>query len=124
MHGAQMSINATRFESEFCHLAKRNDQANPAILFRYLGWCAVRTRNHRSAVRYFVRAWLQRRPQYRPSVFAADLLALGRDILENRFRMPLPQARNPDDATGEPSWKARGQAWVDEIVASCGVHKP
>ena len=123
LHGAQMSLDAARVESEFWQLAKRNDQANPAILFRYLGWWALRTRNHRAAVRYFVRAWLQRRPQYRPSVFAADLQALGRDILKNRFRMSLPPARSPDDATEEPSWKARGQAWVDELVASCGVHK-
>lgn len=124
LHGAQMSLDATRVESEFWQLAKRNDQANPAILFRYLGWWALRTRNHRAAVRYFVRGWLQRRPQYLTSVFAADLQALGRDILETRLRMPLPPARNPDDATEESSWKAQGQAWVDEIIAAYGVPEP
>ena len=124
LHGAQMSLDAARVESDFRQLAARYDQANSAILFRYLGWWALRTRNHRAAVRYFVRAWLQRRPHYRTSVFAADLRALSRDILENRFRIPLPPARNPDDAAGEPSWEAQGQAWVDELVASCGFHKP
>ena len=117
LHGAQMSLNARRVESEFRQLARRNAQADLAILFRYLGWGALRTSNPRAAAQYFVRAWLQRRPAYRTSVFVADLRALSRDILTNRLGMPLLPARNLD-ASGEPLWKARGQAWVDELVAS------
>ncbi len=64
LHGAQMSLDASRVEAEFWRLAERNPEADPANLYRYLGWWALRVNNHRAALRYFVRARLHRRPTH------------------------------------------------------------
>ena len=45
VHGHQMSLDASRVAAEFRMLADRNREANPAILYRYLGWWALRVKN-------------------------------------------------------------------------------
>jgi len=117
LHGAQMSLDASRVETDFWRLYARNRQANPAILLRYLGWWALRVKNHRAAVRYFVRAWLQRRPNYRASVLAGDLAVLGRDLLAHRLPISLGKSTAHTEVE-DPSWRRAGQEWVDALVAS------
>jgi glycosyltransferase involved in cell wall biosynthesis len=117
LHGRQMSLDASRVEAEFRMMADRNRAGNPAILYRYLGWWALRVKNHRDALRFFVRAWLQRRPDCTASVVAADLAFLGRDILEHRLRIRLPGSKTAGELIEEhESWRGEGQAWVDALV--------
>jgi glycosyltransferase involved in cell wall biosynthesis len=119
LHGAQMSLDASRVETEFWRLFARNRQANPAILLRYLGWWALRIKNHRAAMRYFVRAWLQQRPNYRMSVLAGDLAVVGRDLLAHRLRISVPLGKaTAHTELQDPSWIQAGQEWVDTLVAS------
>ena len=116
VHGRQMSLDADRIQAEFAVILSRNSQADPAVLYRYLGWWAVRVKDHRAASRFFVRAWLQKRPTYPGHLLARDLAALARDILEHRLRIRLPRRSRPA-AAGEPrAWRARGQAWVDALI--------
>jgi glycosyltransferase involved in cell wall biosynthesis len=119
VHGEQMSLDTARVEAEFRILSNRNPAASPAILYRYLGWWALRVKNHRSALRLFVRAWLQRRPEYCGSMLATDLVSLSRDVLEHRLRIgvggPQPSALLAED---HRSWRSEAQVWVDALVAS------
>jgi glycosyltransferase involved in cell wall biosynthesis len=118
LHGAQMSLDASQVETEFWRLFARNRQANPASLFRYLGWWALRIKNHRAALRYFVRAWLQRRPNYRASRLAADLAVLGRDLLAHRLPISVRLGSTAHTEMEHPSWRRAGQEWVDALIAS------
>ena len=117
LHGNQMSLEAARVEAEFRSVAGRNAEANPAILYRYFGWWALRVKNHRDALRFFLRGWLERRPEYTASVLAADLAYLGRDILAHRFRIRLPATDSRHEVTEEQrAWRIRGQAWIDALT--------
>ena len=55
VHGSQMSLDARLVESEFAVIARRDPQANHAIMDRYLGWWSLRVRHRLRAFRYFVR---------------------------------------------------------------------
>jgi glycosyltransferase involved in cell wall biosynthesis len=117
LHGQQMSLAASRAEAEFRMLAGRNAEANPAIFYRYLGWWALRVKNHRGALRFFLRGGLQRRPEYRPSLVAADLASLGRDVFEHRLGINLPRLQRLAPMSEEyRSWRREGQVWVDALV--------
>jgi glycosyltransferase involved in cell wall biosynthesis len=119
LHGAQMSLNGARVEEEFWRLAERNPAANPAILLRYNGWWALRVQDYRNAVRYFVRAWLQRRPPCTAAMLATDLTAVARDAAEHRLGIPWPRFRHQSRLSDEHrAWRAEGQAWVDALVRS------
>jgi glycosyltransferase involved in cell wall biosynthesis len=118
LHGRQMSLDASRVEAEFWMLADRNPLANPAILYRYLGWWALRVKNHRDALRLFMRGWLQRRPEYGTPVLAVDLAALGSDILDHRLGIRWMRLSSRSLPAEHRSWRADGQAWVDALVAT------
>ena len=122
LHGSQMSLDASRVETEFWWLAERHGEADPATLYRYLGWWALRVNNHRAALRYFVRARRHRRPSSPPSRLAADLATVGRGFLEHRFRMRLPATASTRRSEAEHgSWRDEGQAWVDTLIGARGV---
>ena len=119
LHGAQMSLSASRVESEFRLLAGDNPEANPAILYRYLGWWALRVKDHRAALRYFVRAWRQRRSTSPRLMLASDLVIVARDLLEHRLRMRLPAVKSTRQAAREhASWRDEGQAWLDALIGA------
>lgn len=119
LHGSQMSLNGARIEEEFWRLAEQNPAANPALLLRYNGWSALKVQDYRSAVRYFVRAWLQRRPPYTAAMFAPDLTAVARSIAEYRLGIAWPRFRHQSRSSDEHrAWRAEGQAWVDALVRS------
>ena len=114
LHGGQMSLNASRAEAEFRIVAERNAEADLAVLHRYLGWWALRVKNHRDALRFFVRAWAQGRPGC-TALAVADLVMLGRDMIQHRFGIPVPHSSvDPQDE----SWRADGQAWIDALVGA------
>ena len=116
VHGRQMSLDAGRIQAEFPVILSRNREADSAVLYRYLAWWALRVKDYRSASKFFIRAWLERRPAFPDRVLAADLAALATDILEYRLRLRLPRRSQPTDA-GEPrAWRARGQAWVNALI--------
>jgi glycosyltransferase involved in cell wall biosynthesis len=122
VHGQQMSLDTSRVEAEFRILSERNPAASPAILFRYLGWWALRVKNHRSALQLFVRGWRQRRSDYSTAVLAADIAALARDILEHRLRVRWPIVHGPTELSEEHrAWRREGQEWIDRLVAGEGV---
>jgi glycosyltransferase involved in cell wall biosynthesis len=118
LHGSQMSLDAARVEAEFRMLSERNPHGNPAILYRYLGWWALRVKNHREALRLFLRAWRQRRPEYRAAVLSSDLAALGRDILDHRLGLRRMRLTSTAASAGHRAWRRDGQAWVDALVAT------
>jgi glycosyltransferase involved in cell wall biosynthesis len=119
LHGRQMSLDATRVEAEFWMLAARNGAADPAVLYRYVGWWALRVKNHRQALRLFVRAWRQRRPDYPTSALAADLVSVARDVLEHRLGIRLRPLNTSGQLSEEHrSWRSEGQSWVDALVAA------
>ena len=73
--------------------------------------------DYRNAVRYFVRAWLQRRPPCTTTMLAADLTAVARDIAEQRLGILWPRLRDQSRSSDEHrAWRAEGQAWVDALV--------
>ena len=114
LHGAQMSLDASRVEAEFRWLAERNPAADPAALYRYLGYWALRVKNHRAALRHFLRAWRHRRPTSPPFSAAADLLAASNDFLEHRLRLRVPARTSARETWAEyAAWRNEGQAWVD-----------
>ena len=118
VHGEQMSLDASRVEAEFRILSNRNRAANPAILYRYLAWWALRVKNHRRALQLFVRGWLQRKPEYPVSMLATDLVSLTRDILQHRVGICLPRGQDSTRLSEEHrSWRREGQVWVDAVVA-------
>jgi len=122
LHGHQMSLAASRAEREFWMLAAHNAEANPAIFYRYLGWWALRLKNHRHAGRFFVLGGLQRRPEYRPSVVVSDLASLARDVLEHRLGISLPRLQRSTRISEEDrSWRSEGQVWVDALVSTQNV---
>jgi glycosyltransferase involved in cell wall biosynthesis len=113
-----MSMNAARVLSEFEILGRRYGQGNRASLFRYLGWWSLRGNRPLEALRFFVRAALERRREYRirdllidASYVAGDRLGPGR---------PLGQVLVRRAAGGEEhrGWMAEGQAWVDALSGS------
>ena len=114
LHGGQMSLDGSRAEAEFRIVAERNADADLAIMLRYLGWWALRVKNHRDAFRFFVRAWAQGRPG-RTGLAVADLLMLGRNLIEHRFGIPV--SHSGADPQHE-SWRADGQAWIDTLVGA------
>jgi glycosyltransferase involved in cell wall biosynthesis len=118
VHGNQMSLDASRIQEEFQILAARYGEGNRAVLYRYLGWWALRVRSHRNALRFFIRGWLQRTSEYPLRVVAGDLASLGRDILEHRLR--IRSARRPANGPSDEhyAWRAEGQAWVDGLIGS------
>jgi glycosyltransferase involved in cell wall biosynthesis len=117
LHGHQMSLDAARVEAEFRIVAGRNDAANAAVIYRYLGWWALRVKNHRAALRFFLRAWRQRPLTCSSSTLASDLTSLARDVLEHRLRIRLPSSRVSHQLSAEDrSWRDQGQAWVNELV--------
>ena len=116
LHGHQMSLDAGRVESEFWTLTERNPEADPAALYRYLGWWALRVKNHRSALRFFVRGWRQGRSDYRAKVLASDLIAVGRDMLDHRLGVRWLRLTAPGQSDQERLWRSEGQAWVDALV--------
>ena len=117
LHGAQMSLDASRVKADFRILAERNPAADPAALFRYLGFWALRVKNHRAALRHFIQARLQRRPSSPPFSFAADLLTISGDFLEHRFRVRVPVRTTAGEMREEQaSWRNEGQAWVDALM--------
>lgn len=117
VHGHQMSLDAPRVESEFWMLADRNPSSDPAVLYQYLGYWALRVKNHRAALRCFVRGWLHRRPGYRYRVLAADLASVGRDILEHRLRIRLARMTPSSELCDEDQlWRNEGQAWIDGLT--------
>jgi glycosyltransferase involved in cell wall biosynthesis len=118
LHGRQMSLEASRVEAEFWMLAERNPEANPAILYRYLGWWALRVQDHRRALRLFVQGWLQRRPEYGMPVLVADLAAVGRDIMDSRLGIRWLRLSSSSPPAEHRSWRSDGQAWVDALVAT------
>ena len=121
LHGSQMSLDASRVEAEFWRLAERHVEADPASLFRYLGWWALRVNNHRAALRYFVRARLLRRPTSPPSRLAADLATVARGFLEHRLRMRWPATASTRRSEAEHRvWRDEGQAWVDALIGAPG----
>jgi glycosyltransferase involved in cell wall biosynthesis len=122
VHGQQMSLDTARVEAEFRILSDRNPAANPAILYRYLGWWALRVKNHRGALQLFVRSWLQRRSEYSTAMLAADVASLSRDILEHRLRIRWPIVRGSAQLSEEHrAWRREGQAWIDRLVAGDGI---
>jgi len=116
LHGAQMSLDASRVEAEFRLLAERNPAADPAVLYRYLGFWALRVKNHRAALRHFMRARLHRRPSSPAFSLAADLLTVSRDFLEHRLRLRVPGTTGRDMLAEHASWRDDGQAWVDAVI--------
>jgi glycosyltransferase involved in cell wall biosynthesis len=119
LHGSQMSLDAARVEAEFWMLFERNRAGNPAVLYRYLGWWALRVKNHRHSLRWFVRGWLQQRPEYPMRVLAADLTALGRDILDHRLGFSSLRLTSSNRLPEEQRlWRSEGQAWVDALMAA------
>jgi glycosyltransferase involved in cell wall biosynthesis len=118
VHGQQMSLDSARVEADFNVLAERNREGSPAALYRYLGWWALRVKNHRDALRLFARGWLERRPDYPTAVFAADLTSLAGDILQHRFGIPLPSKSSGALSEEHRSWRREGQAWVDALVGA------
>ncbi len=119
LHGAQMSLDASRVEAEFWTLAGLNPEANAAILYRYLGWWALRVKDHRGAWGYFLRAWRHRRPTSPPLMLAADLVTVARDLLEHRLRMRLPAVKSARQAArAHASWRDEGRAWVDALIGA------
>ena len=96
--------------------------ASPAILYRYLGWRALRVQNHRAALQLFVRGWRQRRSDYSTATLAADIASLSRDILEHRLRIRWPSVQGPAQRSEEHrAWRREGQVWIDRLVAGDGV---
>jgi glycosyltransferase involved in cell wall biosynthesis len=122
VHGQQMSLDTSRVEAEFRILSERNPAASPGILYRYLGWWALRVKNHRGALQLFVRGWRQRRSDYSTAMLAADIASLSRDLLEHRLRMRWPMVRGSADLSDEHrAWRREGQVWIDRLVAGEGV---
>ena len=119
VHGHQMSLDARRVEQEFSILAERYPEASPSALYRYLGWWALRVKDHRAALRMFLRGWRRSRGAYGYRTLAADLVAVTRDIVEHRLRLRLPRDRaGHGHSDREPSWRAEGRAWVDALCAT------
>jgi glycosyltransferase involved in cell wall biosynthesis len=118
VHGHQMSLDAARVEREFAMLSERYPEASPAVMYRYLGWWALRVKDHRAALRLFLRGWRRSRGDYGYALVLADLSALAQDVLEHRLRLRLSR-RGPAKADGdrEQSWRAEGRAWVDVLCA-------
>jgi glycosyltransferase involved in cell wall biosynthesis len=119
VHGTQISLDSTRVQAEFDIMAARYGAGNRAILYQYLGWGALRVKSHGNALRFFSRAFLQRRPEYSTRVFCADLAWLTRDILQHRLGIAVaaPVNAKPSSEAIE-SWRAQAQAWVDALLAS------
>jgi glycosyltransferase involved in cell wall biosynthesis len=130
VHGCQMSLDAARVEAEFRMLAERNPEGDAAVLYRYLGWWALRVKNHREALRLFARGWLQGRAAYPASVLAGDLASLAGDMLEHRLGIRVPGRTRGGIrlSAAEASWRREGQAWVDALLArkadGDGDHSP
>jgi glycosyltransferase involved in cell wall biosynthesis len=117
VHGQQMSLDTSRVEDDFRILSDRNPAASPAILYRYLGWWALRVKNHRGALQLFVRGWRQRRSDYSTAMLAADIASLCRDILEHRLHMRWPIVHSSAQLSEEHrAWRREGQAWIDRLV--------
>ena len=107
-----MSLNASQAEAEFRIVAERNAEADLGLLLRYLGWWALRVKNHRDAFRLFMRAWAQGQPGS-TRLAVADLAMLGRHLLERRFGIRVPHSSVDPQ---HESWRADGQAWIDTLV--------
>jgi glycosyltransferase involved in cell wall biosynthesis len=119
VHGHQMSLDAARVEREFSILSERYPQASPSVIYRYLGWWALRVKDHRAALRLFVRGWRRSRGDYGYRLLVTDLSGLVRDVLEHRLNLHVSRggvAR--DDRDREQSWRAEGRAWVDALCAA------
>jgi glycosyltransferase involved in cell wall biosynthesis len=119
LHGQQMSLDTRRVETEFWRLAQHNPAADPAILYRYLGWWALRVHDHRQALRLFSRACWQRPSETMLNI--AGFSALVRGALQRRFGIRLPSPSGGPSTAAEPDWGAQGQKWVDALV---GPNRP
>jgi glycosyltransferase involved in cell wall biosynthesis len=127
VHGFQMSLDAARVEAEFRILAARHGEGDRVVLYRYLGWWALRVKSHREALRFFARARLQNDPDYPIRVFGADLVAVARSLVDHRFWIRSGRRSSGQDVGAHSSWRAEGQAWVtalvgDETMETDGPH--
>jgi glycosyltransferase involved in cell wall biosynthesis len=114
VHGEQMSLDAARVLSDFEILAQRHPDADPIGVYRYLAWVALRVKDHRRALKFFLRGWLGTRTKHRVSPLVSDLSALGRDVAEHR--LGLTWGTSPPISDEIQSWRRAGQAWVDALV--------
>jgi glycosyltransferase involved in cell wall biosynthesis len=109
-----MSADARRVLSEFEILARRHGEGDRAVLYRYLGWWALRGGDHRGALSFFLRAAARREPGYRVSDLAGDVSYVAGDRLgpgRALGRALLARRRVPDHR----GWRAEGQAWIDAL---------
>ena len=119
VHGSQMSLDARLVESEFAVIARRDPQANRAIMDRYLGWWSLRVRHRLRAFRYFVRGAARLDAAYPARAFVGDVVYLVRataEDLRGRYaggliRAPLDRPRPPED----PAWRDEAKAWIDAV---------
>jgi glycosyltransferase involved in cell wall biosynthesis len=118
LHGHQMSLDASRILDEFRLFAEHHGEANRALLYRYLGWWALRVGNHQRALKFFVLGGLQWRPEYPTRVLTTDLRMYTQQIL-NRVGMGRVQvSRPPPLSEQEQSWRDAGQDWVDDLIVA------
>jgi glycosyltransferase involved in cell wall biosynthesis len=94
-----------------------------AALYRYLGWWALRTGRHRSALGHFLRALRHHDALYRLRDGIDDLGYLVRDAavtLASRGRRRA-RIRSRDGKTAAArAWRQEAQAWVDDLIEQSG----
>lgn len=93
-------------------LAHRHPDADPVGLYRYLGWWALRVKDHRRALGFLLRGWLRTRTSDRISPLVCDPSALGRDVAAHW--LGLKWGAWPESAVISEdirSWQRAGQAW-------------
>jgi glycosyltransferase involved in cell wall biosynthesis len=116
VHGHQMSLHSARVRAEFPVIKARSPEASAAILYRYLGWWSLRVKNHRQALRLFVRAWAEDGSSGRYRQALREIAAVMSDMVKPR----LPTLRSHTSAEeGDETlrtWRRQGQAWIDELV--------
>ena len=117
-----MSLDTRRVEADFAIVAGRYPRANPAILYRYLGWWSIRVGRHAEATRYFLRAAATRDARYPLRLVRQDLLYLIRDAAAHaraRLLPPLKLTARQDRVTVQQTeWRMRGQRWVDDLTTN------
>ena len=117
LHGQQMSLDASRILAEFRMLAQHNQDANRALLYRYLGWWALRVGNYRACSEILRAGWLGAAGRVSATrLLATDVAAWAQEIV-NRLGMARVRLSRPAPLSDEEqSWRDAGQAWVDELM--------
>jgi glycosyltransferase involved in cell wall biosynthesis len=110
-----MSMDTARVLSEFEILARRHGEGNRAILFRYLGWWSLRGNRPRDAVRFFLRAALQRRSEYGLPDLLGDVTYVAGDRIGRRRALGRALMRRAARGEDQRGWIAEGQAWIDAL---------